>query len=300
MPGLPTPCSASSLSRHSSQPETSFKNTREEPPGTTVSQVRRSQQLFLSAFHPDTGELQNVIGRMSFQVPGGMVLIGAMVTFYRSNTAVIFWQWANQSFNALVNYTNRNAAADISQKQLGFAYVSATSCALITALGLKAFLAQRTVPMLQRFVPFAAVCASNVVNIPLMRQSEIVDGVIVTDEENNVVTKSRYAALKGISQVVFSRIVICSPSMVLLPILMERMEKTAFMLRYGRYVNAPIQILLSGLSLVVMVPVGCAIFNQRCSITVDKLKIFDSEAYEEVKTKYGINIPQKLYFNKGL
>ena len=36
------------------------------------------------------------------------------------------------------------------------------------------------------------------------------------------------------------------------------------------------------------------------SITVDKLKIFDSEAYEEVKTKYGINIPQKLYFNKGL
>ena len=40
--------------------------------------------MYLSAFHPDTGELQNVIGRMSFQVPGGMVLIGAMITFYRS------------------------------------------------------------------------------------------------------------------------------------------------------------------------------------------------------------------------
>lgn len=54
-----------------------------EPPGTTVTQIRRAQQLYLSAFHPDTGELQNVIGRMSFQVPGGMVLIGAMTTFYR-------------------------------------------------------------------------------------------------------------------------------------------------------------------------------------------------------------------------
>lgn len=271
-----------------------------EPPGMTVTQIRRAQQLYLSAFHPDTGELQNVIGRMSFQVPGGMVLIGAMTTFYRSNIAVIFWQWANQSFNALVNYTNRNAAADISKKQLGFAYISATSCALVTALGLKAVLSQRASPILQRFVPFAAVCASNMVNIPLMRQSEIQNGVVVTDEDNNPVAKSKYAAFKGIGQVVFSRIVICSPSMVLLPFLMEKLEKTAFMVRYGRYVNAPFQILLSGLSLVVMVPVGCALFNQRCSITVDKLKIIDSEAYEEVKSRYGDNIPKKLYFNKGL
>lgn len=29
---------------------------------------------------------------------------------------------------------------------------------------------QRASPILQRFVPFAAVCASNMVNIPLMRQ----------------------------------------------------------------------------------------------------------------------------------
>ncbi|XP_061189018.1 sideroflexin-2-like [Saccostrea echinata] len=272
----------------------------EEPPGTTVSQIRQAQQLYLSAFHPDTGEIQNVIGRMSFQVPGGMILIGAMITFYRSNTAVIFWQWANQSFNALVNYTNRNAASDISKKQLGFAYVTATSSALVTALGLKAFLAKRAAPVLQRFVPFAAVCAANMVNIPLMRQSELTNGVVVMDEENKPVTKSKYAAVKGISQVVFSRIVICSPSMVLLPILMEKMDKTSFMLRYGRYVNAPLQILLSGLSLVVMVPVGCALFNQQCSISVDKLKIFDSDAYEEVKSKYGKNIPKRLYFNKGL
>ncbi|KAK3087195.1 hypothetical protein FSP39_002976, partial [Pinctada imbricata] len=87
-----------------------------EPPGTTQKQIYNAKQLCLSAFHPDTGDLQNVIGRMSFQVPGGMILIGAMVTFYKSNAAVVFWQWANQSFNALVNYTNRNAASDVTPK----------------------------------------------------------------------------------------------------------------------------------------------------------------------------------------
>ena len=54
------------------------------PEGITERDLRRAQQLYLSAFHPDTGDLQNVIGRMSFQVPGGMVLIGAMITFYKS------------------------------------------------------------------------------------------------------------------------------------------------------------------------------------------------------------------------
>ncbi|XP_046330906.2 sideroflexin-2-like [Haliotis rufescens] len=271
----------------------------EEPPNTSPTSVRQAQQLYLSAFHPDSGDLQNVIGRMSFQVPGGMILIGAMITFYKSNTAVVFWQWANQSFNALVNYTNRNAASDISTKRMAVAYVSATSCALVTALGLKHVLAKRAAPLVQRFVPYAAVAAANMVNIPLMRQSELADGIQLYDENNNKVMESKYAASKGIGQVVFSRIVMATPSMTLLPILMESLEKTRFM-RKNRFINAPLQVLLSGLVLLFMTPTACALFPQRCPIQTDRLRAMEPQRIEKAMEKYGDRLPMTLYFNKGL
>jgi hypothetical protein len=58
------------------------------------------------------------------------------MTFYRSTPAVIFWQWANQTFNAVVNYTNRNANSPITTNQLLTSYCMATGGALVTALGL--------------------------------------------------------------------------------------------------------------------------------------------------------------------
>lgn len=54
-----------------------------EPPGTSLEQIIYAKKLYESAFHPDSGELQNVFGRMSFQVPGGMAITGAMLQFYR-------------------------------------------------------------------------------------------------------------------------------------------------------------------------------------------------------------------------
>ncbi|XP_033005673.1 sideroflexin-2 isoform X1 [Lacerta agilis] len=264
------------------------------PPGTNQEQLFYAKKLYDSAFHPDSGEKMNLIGRMSFQVPGGMAITGCMLQFYRTVPAVVFWQWVNQSFNAIVNYTNRNAASPISLKQIGVAYFTATSTALATAVGLNLY-TKRAPSLVARWVPFAAVAAANCVNIPLMRQQELINGITVTDENDNPLGKSRRAAIKGITQVVVSRVAMAAPGMILLPIIMERLEKYPFMKKI-QVLHAPLQTILVGGFLVFMVPVACALFPQRSSIALSHL---EPDLRQSIVARHGDNVPY-VYFNKGL
>lgn len=164
---------------------------------------------------------------------------------FRTVPAVVFWQFVNQSFNAIVNYTNRNANSPITTNQLGIAYVSATTSALVASLGYKSMLQKYGSPFFQRYAPFAAVAIANCVNIPLMRQNELKTGIEVEDENGNVVGKSRLASAYGITQVVVSRIVMAAPGMLILPVIMERLERRSWFRRMS-ILHAPFQVMMVG------------------------------------------------------
>uniref|UniRef100_A0ACB8F9U9 Sideroflexin-1 n=1 Tax=Sphaerodactylus townsendi TaxID=933632 RepID=A0ACB8F9U9_9SAUR len=262
-------------------------------PGLTEDQLWQAKYIYDSAFHPDTGEKMILVGRMSAQVPMNMTITGCMLTFYRTTPAVIFWQWVNQSFNAIVNYTNRSGDAPITVNQLGTAYISATTGAVVTALGLKS-LTKHLPPIIGRYVPFAAVAAANCINIPLMRQRELKFGIPISDENGNRLGESKNAAQQAITQVVVSRIGMAAPAMAIPPVIMNVLEKRAFLKRYP-WLNAPLQVGLVGLCLVFATPLCCALFPQKSSMKMSRL---EPELQAQIREKNsGIEV---VYFNKGL
>uniref|UniRef100_A0A182JLB7 Sidoreflexin n=1 Tax=Anopheles atroparvus TaxID=41427 RepID=A0A182JLB7_ANOAO len=263
------------------------------PDVRSVDELWSAKYLYDSAFHPDTGEKMLLVGRMSAQVPMNMTITGCMMTFYKSTPAVIFWQWFNQSFNAVVNYTNRSGASPISQEQLLTSYCMATGGALVTALSLNR-LVRNAPPLVGRLVPLAAVAAANCINIPLMRIQEIRNGVTLLDKDGKELGQSVRAAKEGISAVTFSRILMAMPGMVFTPVLMNTLEKRGFLRRFP-WANAPIQTLFCGLCLTFATPLCCALFSQKASISVDSLE-------EELRTKLRKEQPDLdvVYYNKGL
>ncbi|XP_048863190.1 sideroflexin-3 [Brienomyrus brachyistius] len=262
-------------------------------PGLTEDQLWRAKYIYDSAFHPDTGEKMLLIGRMSAQVPMNMTITGCMLTFYRTTPAVVFWQWVNQSFNAIVNYTNRSGDAPLTVNQLGAAYVSATTGAVVTALGLKS-LTKHLPAIMGRFVPFAAVAAANCINIPFMRQRELKYGIPVTDENGNRLGESTTAAQQAIFQVVVSRIGMAVPAMAIPPVIMNALEKKAILKRFP-VLNAPVQVGLVGICLVFATPLCCALFPQKSSMAVSSLEAELQQRVAEISPK-----TVTVYFNKGL
>uniref|UniRef100_A0A1I7Y406 Sidoreflexin n=1 Tax=Steinernema glaseri TaxID=37863 RepID=A0A1I7Y406_9BILA len=292
-------------------------------PSLTVDQLWRHKQIYDSAFHPETGEKMFILGRMSAQVPCNMIITGGLLTFYKNPRGVFFWHWLNQSFNANVNYANRSGENPITLKELGCAYVGATTGALAVAFGLNqvvgkfpplelgcayvgattgalavAFGLNQVVgkfpPLVGRLVPFAAVACANAINIPLMRYKEFTDGITLEDETGRVVGKSTSIAKFAVTEVVVSRVGMALPYMVLTPVIMNQIVKTMWYQRRP-WTAGPIQTVLAGLGLLVSTPFCCALFPQKKSIEVAKL---DEAARAQVEAVP--NPPKVVYYNKGL
>ena len=274
----------------------SYKAGKEDK-SLTEDQIWKAKELYDSAYHSQTGEKLFLPGRMSFQVPGNMTITGCMMTFYKSTPAVIFWQVANQSFNSLVNYTNRNASAAVTTEQLGYAYVAATSASVLTALGFNRIVAMS--PSLSggivgRLVPLLTVAAANCVNIPLMRQQEIKNGITIETEDGKDAGLSGNAAIAAISQVIPSRIGMAVPGMFLPPVAMMSLEKTSTFVK-NPWLKAPTTVVLTGICLTFSTPLCCAVFPQRASI---EFKELEPALQESLKKKFpGHSV---FYYNKGL
>ncbi|XP_022827501.1 sideroflexin-1-like [Spodoptera litura] len=270
-----------------------YRRTRSMPAGYNEEKLWAAKYLYDSAFHPDTGEKMIRIGRMSAQAPMNTLITGCMITFYKTRPAIIFWQWANQTFNALVNYTNRSGDAVLSPAQLLASYCAACSGALTTALYLNSKVKGMN-PLYARLVPFAAVCGANFINIPMMRSNEIMNGTPVFTPDGQRVGDSKVAAVTGILLVCVSRVGMALPGMTLVPILSQMAIKKK-MFSASSMAIIPFQLSLVCLCVTFATPLGCAFFEQKANISIHSI-----EAPLKAKALQLSPKTDTVFYNKGL
>lgn len=149
-------------------------------------------------------------------------------------------------------------------------------------------LAPATRTVLTRLVPFAAVASAGALNVFLMRGEEMRTGIdvfpVLSAEDKAVLSaagkseadveslgRSRKAATLAVGETAVSRVLNSSPIMVIPPLVLVRLQKTAWLKARPR-MTVPVNLaLILGTSFAVL-PLALAAFPQRQSIAADSLE----------------------------
>eukprot|EP00794_Sanderia_malayensis_P005207 gene5207-5861_t len=252
--------------------------------GVTDNELWHARKIKEAIIHPDTGKKIFMPFRMSGYVPFGTVTVVGMILPAPSLPQVIFWQWMNQSHNAGVNYSNRNASKETPTSLFVKSYLAAVSAAVGIAVGLSLgiknarFLTERSKKIVQRFVAYPATCTANVANVFLMRQHEIREGIDIDDGLGNVVGASKIAARKAVKETALTRVLLPAPILIVPPVVMAFLERTKFLTRRP-YLNLPMNALVCVLSFGISLPFAIALFPQRSTVDVAIFEIRAASPY---------------------
>ncbi|XP_048826809.1 sideroflexin-5-like [Brienomyrus brachyistius] len=247
------------------------------PPGVSNEQLWEAQKIKQAIIHPDTGEKIFMPFRMSGYVPFGTPIVVGLLLPNQTLGSTVFWQWLNQSHNACVNYSNRNATKPTPASKFLQGYIGAVSSAVSIAVGLNMLIerAARFSPatrvMVQRLVPFPAVASANICNVGLMRHTELKEGIDVLDSSGNVVGTSRIAAKHALMETALTRVVLPMPILVFPPIIMAFLEKLPLLQTHKRLV-LPVHSLVCLAAFGLALPLAISLFPQMSQIEVSQLE----------------------------
>uniref|UniRef100_A0AAF5RXY9 Sidoreflexin n=1 Tax=Wuchereria bancrofti TaxID=6293 RepID=A0AAF5RXY9_WUCBA len=259
-------------------------------------QLWEAQKIKTAILHPDTGDKILPPFRMSGYVPFGWITVTGMLLPNPSWFSILFWQWLNQTHNALINYSNRNATQEQSSLQYINAYCAAVSSASIVAMGLTTLI-KRTEKLnpikrliIQRFIPLPATSFASSLNVLCMRWNELQNGINVYDCNQNVIGVSKIAAKKAIKDTTLTRAFLPIPLLMIPPCVMPFLERhyrwVTKSTKHHVFISAAVCIFSFAFSL----PISLAIFPQESRILCDHL---EPEIRKNTTQEY-------LFYNRGL
>lgn len=77
-----------------------------------IKEIVEANYIVQSAIHPDTGIINPVPMRLCSFLPTNVPIVCGMLLAAPTIKNTIFWQFVNQTYNAALNYGNRNASSN--------------------------------------------------------------------------------------------------------------------------------------------------------------------------------------------
>ncbi|KAJ8905477.1 hypothetical protein NDN08_001984 [Rhodosorus marinus] len=273
------------------------------PAGTTDAELWEARAIREAVFHPETGEQIFPLFRFCAFSPSNVVIATTMLnpTVIASPILTLGVHWANQSYNAAINYANRNASNPISTETLAKAYTGAVLSSCTIALGATyltkkaANLSAAVKTLIRSTLPFAAVAAAGFANVSLIRGVEITDGVDLIDDEGVIRGRSPAAGKLGITECGLARVLWNIPIMVFPPVIMSQLEKIRRVRTGSPGLKMCLEIGVIAGCLFTGVPPALAAFPQVETIEAAKVE----PEFQNLRNSKG-NIITQFTFNKGL
>jgi hypothetical protein len=197
-----------------------------------VAEIRKAQYIIGSSVHPDTNEIIKPYQRFcSYSIINIPILFG-MIISKQTTTNIIFLQWINQTYNAVLNYSNRNATSSLDSKGLVISYAAAVTASITIGLGMRRLLTPYSkifkgpARLFFNFlINVTAIGCAGVLNVLIMRSKEMKEGITLTDVNGYEIGKSPKIGKEAVVKTALSRIILPFPPLLLPTIAFYLMEK---------------------------------------------------------------------------
>eukprot|EP00347_Sterkiella_histriomuscorum_P004533 403360099 len=265
-----------------------------------VKELRTAETVVSVAVHPDTGNYIPWVCRLSSFLPCNIPIAFGFIIAAPTPFNTIFWQWINQTYNALMNYGNRNATSLYTTEDILKSYSVAVGSSIGVALGIRKMLSGYSknavgarLIVLNSISSFFACSTAGYLNAFFMRRTELEKGIDIMDQEGKFVGKSKIAAQNAVSQTANSRFFLAIP--IFFPPTMLYLIEKKNMMPKNFYLRTCLEVSLIACELYFAAPMAISVYPQSATIQSTDLE----KEFQELRDSRG-EIIREFVFNKGL
>ena len=266
-----------------------------------IKQLLKFKTVVNASIHPDTHEPVPWVMRMCAFVPSNVPIIFGMLMSTPTPMSTAFWQWINQTYNAGMNFGNRNASSQQTAKDILFGYSAAVLSSVGISYGLRKLSHNATkglqggvAVLATSVISYVAVASAGFLNTYCMRMGEMERGIKVFDADGESVGVSKECARRAVLQTAFSRTVLSFPIFILPGVSMALIDKAGLLPR-ARAPKTLLELSVIAFALWVALPISVSLFPPTGEAKSAEIE----PEFRELRNAKG-QIVDRVYYNKGL